>query len=54
MSHPRAVFPPALLTEYQAGASLKALAASYRACNHTIRRWLVERGVVIRGQGKKK
>jgi len=52
VSHPCAVFPPCALTEYQAGAGLKAMAAEYRCSAITLRRWLVERGVVIRGQGK--
>ncbi len=51
MSHPRAVFPPGLLAEYQAGASLKALASSYRAGKPTLRRWLIAHGATIRPQG---
>ena len=51
MSYPRAVFPAALLAEYRSGASLKALAASYRAGKPTLRRWLVEHGATIRPQG---
>ncbi len=53
MSHPRAVFPPSALTEYQAGAGLKSMAVEYRCSAVTLRRWLVERGVIIRTQGKK-
>lgn len=51
MSHPRAVFPAALLAEYRSGASLKDLAASYRAGKPTLRRWLIEHGATIRPQG---
>jgi hypothetical protein len=53
MSHPRATFPPHAITEYQAGAGLKSMAVEYRCDASTLRRWLVERGVVIRGPGKR-
>lgn len=53
MSHPRAVFPLAAITEYRAGAGLKSMAVSYRCSAITLRRWLIEHGVTIRGTGKK-
>jgi hypothetical protein len=53
MSHPRAVFPARAVTEYQSGAGLKAMSAEYRCNAITLRRWLTDQGVQIRGQGKK-
>ena len=53
MAHPRAIFPAAAVTEYLAGGSLKNMAADYRADAVTLRRWLVDQGVAIRGQGVK-
>lgn len=50
MSYPRADFPPSLVTEYQT-AGLIELARQYGSSHNTIRRWLKDRGVVIRRQG---
>lgn len=50
MAHPRASFPPILALEYRT-VSLSVLARKYQSHPVTIRRWLVEQGVVIRAQG---
>lgn len=53
MAHPRAIFPALAAQEYLAGGSLEQMAIDYRASEVALRRWLVDRGVAIRGQGVK-
>jgi hypothetical protein len=52
MSHPRAVFPPDVIAHYLANGKDRTCAA-YRTHWQTLRRWLVERGVSIRPQGRR-
>jgi hypothetical protein len=51
MSHPRATFPPDVIAYYQANGQ-RGTCSAYRTSWRTLRRWLIERGVVIRPWGK--
>jgi phage antirepressor YoqD-like protein len=52
MSHPRADYPPQVIADYLA-RGLKKTAEDYGTHRVTLRRWLVEHGVAIRGPGKR-
>jgi hypothetical protein len=52
MAHPRASFPASIVAYYQRHGSIKTC-AKYRANWGSLRRWLVEHGHPIRGQGKR-
>lgn len=52
MALPRASFPDHAVVDYQAHG-LKRTAAAYGSHHMTLRRWLVERGVTIRPQGRR-
>lgn len=52
MSYPRAVIPPSAAVYYRTHG-LKATCEQYGFAYRTMRRWLLENGRQIRGQGTK-
>jgi hypothetical protein len=50
MAHPRAVFPTSVITYYRAHGYRRTCEV-YRTSWVTLRRWLREHGVEVRGQG---
>lgn len=50
MSYPRAIYPLSIIEHYRKHGG-KATARAYRTSWTTLRRWLVEHGVVIRPWG---